>query len=320
MSAQEKTLVDLFRDVWRARFYMFFMTMLGVIAASAFVTLAIPHYRASMIVSPATPMNGAEISSLLADDSLFALRYLVQRVGVANSSDFLRFESMYDGASVAALLLEDPNIEKGVRMDRAFAFSKAPEGELGAESLAEYISDKVSLEPVGNTTLRRLVYRHPNRKFAVYFVERLHALADGLIRRTIREETEDRIAYLKDAVGGTSNPEHRRALTTLLLEQERLRMLVSIDQPYAAAIVEPPSAGAKPAWPDPLFLYSAFVIAGMMAGFVIYSIRAEAKASRQIRPATVTVRHPAWVKPQGQGSNENIVRSQHPKSDHAAAE
>ncbi|GJL86156.1 MAG: hypothetical protein DHS20C02_19310 [Micavibrio sp.] len=317
MSSEEKTLVDVVRDIWRARIYIVLMVAVGLVAAAALVALSTPYYRASIIVSPASPMNGAEVSSLLADDSLFALRYLVQRVGVANSSDFLRFESMYNGPSVAALLLDDPNVEKGLRMDRAFAFSKVSEEELSPESLAEYVADKVALEPVGNTTLRRMVYLHPNRKFASYFIERLHVLSDALIRKTIREETEDRIRYLKNAVATTSNPEHRRALTTLLLEQERLRMLVSIEQPYAAAVVEPASSSVKPYWPDPFFLFSVFAIAGALMGFVIFSIREELAAKRKPRVATVSVRHPSWIKPQNL-SNENTIKTSHGKTHHVS--
>ncbi len=310
MSSKEKTLADVLGDIWRARVYIVLMGAAGLMAAGVLIALSTPYYRANMIVSPASPMNGAEVSSLMADDSLFALRYLVQRVGVANSSDFLRFESMYNGPSVAALLLDDPNVEKGLRMDKAFVFLGESEEELSAESLAEYVADKVALEPVGNTTLRRMVYFHPNRKFASYFVERLHVLSDALIRKSIREETEDRIRYLKEAVATTSNPEHRRALTTLLLEQERLRMLVSIEQPYAAAVVEPASSSVKPHWPAPLFLFSVFAFAGMLAGFVVFSIRAEIKAKRKPRVATVSVRHPSWVKPQNL-SNENIIKTHH---------
>ncbi len=313
MSIEEKTLVDVLRDIWRAKVYVAVLGAAGLVLAGLWMVASTPYYRANMIISPASPMNGAEVSSLLANDNLFALRYLVQRVGVANSSDFLRFESIYNGPSVAAVLLKDPNIEKGLNMDRAFVFSRR-QSEWRPELLAEYVTDNVALEPVGNTSLRRLVYHHPNRKFATYFLGRLHGISDALIRKTIREETEGRITYLKGSVQKTSNPEHRRALTSLLLEQERLRMLVSIDQPYAAAVVEPPSGRVKPSWPDPYFLFSVFAFAGAVAGFVVFSIREELTKSKRIK-AAVSTRRRSWIKSGRAGSNENVIIS---SSSHAA--
>lgn len=275
-SRDEKTFPDVAAEIWGARRFVFWGLVLGALAASLFVLSARPQYRAQMIVSPANPMSGAEVSSLLADDSLFALRYLVQRVGVSNSSDFMRFENVYDGASVAAVLLKDSRIRQGLADDRSFRFSR-PAGNWSPEELSGYIGRRVKLEAVGATPMRRLVYLHPDRAFAVYFLRSLHHTSDDLIRLNIRDETTKRIAYLEEAIARTGNPENRRALTALLLEQERLRMLVSIDTAYAAAEVEPPSAGVKPWWPQPLLIFSALMFVGALTGFVINGFRNKAE-------------------------------------------
>lgn len=299
MSVKEKTLAEFLFDLWLGRVYIAIAGIIGFVVALAWLATATPYYRASMIVSPANPMNGAEISSLLANDNLFALRYLVQRVGVANSSDFLRFENVYQGPSVAKLLLKDENIISGLRMDKAFPFSKAKE-KWSAESLAEYVADHVRLEPVGATSLRRMVYNHPDREFASYFLTRIHGLSDKLIRRNIREETQERILYLKGAIKTTGNPEHRRALTSLLLEQERLRMMVSIEQPYAAAVVEPSASSVRPVWPDPYLLISGTVLVFAFSGFVIFSLRNEMAAPRR---KAISMKKQGWIKGEGENTN-----------------
>lgn len=211
-------------------------------------------------------MNGAEVSSLLASDDLFALRYMVQRVGVMNASDFTRFENVYSGVSVAAELLQDPRVQNGLTQDRPFAFSAAPSLQT-AEALSEYIQRRVTAETIGPTLMRRLVYMHPDPAFAAYFLGSLHAVADGMIRQSINQDANERIAYLQGAISHTDHPEHRRALTALLLEQERLRMLVSIDQPYAAAVVEPPSSSSRPLWPPRALVLLCAAFAGGLAGF-----------------------------------------------------
>lgn len=279
------TLKDLLRDIFSARGFIMVFALAGAVAAGLFVYMATPYYRAQMIVSPANPMNGAEVSSLLADDNLFALRYLVQRVGVANSSDFMRFENVYDGQSVATALLKDERITEGLSQDRMFPFSRS-ETQWNAAKLAEYIDERVRLEPVGATPMRRLAYYHPDPTFAVYFIQAIHTVSDTLIRRDIHTNAAQRVQYLQDAVGKTNNPEHRRALTTLLLEQERLRMLVSIEQSYAASVIEPAASSYKPRWPDKALVFAALVFAGALAGFVIWSIR-QAPASAALQTSGV---------------------------------
>ncbi len=266
---RDKTLGDLLSDIVKARGFIVTGILIGAALAALIGFVSVPHYKATMIVGPANPMDGAEVSSLLANDNLYALRHLVQRVGGANTTDFLRFENIYNGPSIAAKLLEDPAVVKGLMLDRSVEFSGGRKEYTPAE-LSEYLEKRVKLEPVGTTALRRLVYWHPHPEFAAYFLGRIHDLSDHHIRSDIREETTQRVKYLQDAIDRTNNPEHRRALTTLLLEQERLRMLVSIDQPYAAAVIEPPASSQKPEWPDYYLLLSCGILLGAFLGFILH--------------------------------------------------
>ncbi len=268
VSSGEKTLFDVIRDLWRARLAMAVFGFAGFVLALTFVTLARPYYRAEMVVAPASPIagqGGFQLSSL-PDPALW------QSQSIQNYPDFLRFENKFSAPTVAGLLLEDERIKGGLPLDRAFDLFE-PERVWTPETVALYLARRVTLEPVGNTPLRRLVYAHPDRDYAVYMLERIHHITDTLIRQNIRLETQERIEYLQEALGRTANPDHRRALADLLMEQERLRMMVSMDQPYAASIVEPPSAGVKPAWPDARLLFPAFILVGCFLGFLIYGAR-----------------------------------------------
>lgn len=272
MHGDEKTFADILDDIWHAKWVMLLCAVVGLGLALAWVMLATPYYKAEMIVSPANPMNGSEISPPTAGDDLFALRYLVQRMGVSNSSDFQYFENIFNGPQVAARLMQDPQIVNGIMQDVPFSFLPVRQS-WQPEDVAAYFTRHIEIEPVSNSALRRLVYKHPDRGFAVYTLGRMHDIADSLIRERIRSEASERIAYLNDAIAKTNNPDHRRALTTLLLEQERLRMLVSIDQAYAATVVEPASAGTRPVWPDGVFLVAVFMLVGAFIGFIAHAPR-----------------------------------------------
>jgi len=295
-------------DLWRGKFWLAAGMIVGFVAAVGFVASAVPHFKTHMIISPANSMNSAETSSLMADDNLFALRYLVQRVGVSNSSEFLRFENTFDGASVAKILLNDRRVVAGLELDHAFEFSKTKE-QWSAAELSSYIDRRVTLEPVGATTLRRMVYLHPRADFGQYFLNAIHVATDDLIRKTISAEATKRIAHLQKAVRETNNPDHRRALTSLLMEQERLRMLASVGTPYAAAVVEQPVSSAKAIWPSAAFVFSLFVAVGALIGFMIYAVRyAEAVQGQGAhRPAVKPVSAKRWFKDDSGNANHPLT-------------
>jgi len=283
---QEPTLAGFCAQIWRAKAYIALCLAAFLLLAGLFLANVQPRYKAELTLSPANPMNGGEVSSLLANENFFALRYMMQRVGVANASDFIRFEAMIDGASVAEVLLRDENILRGLRAEvqgaKGFDLLQqdAPEN---AAQLSEYIEKRVRISAIGATPLRRMVYYHANPDFARYFLSRLHGAADSLIRARVRAEASERIAYLQETIAETQNPEHRKTLTSLLLEQERLRMLSSIDQPYAAAMVEPPSVSAKALWPDRALVWLSFAAVGALAGFVMFSVRSAAQTDLNVQ-------------------------------------
>ena len=266
------TLVDLLRDVWKARLYIFAGLLIGCAGAISVQFTTVPHYESSMIIAPAHNMNGADSSSLGADSDFFLLRYMVQHMGLSGSSDFLRFENMYAGASVAKMLLEDPNIQKGLERDQAFLLSE-PQEQWTADQLAEYIHKRVIIDPVGATPMRTMRYAHPSKAFGQYFLHNLHKKTDSLIRAQTRNETEQRIAYIKQEIRQNTNPDHKKALINLLMEQERLRMMVSIGTPYAATVIEPPSSSVKTTWPSLTLLWSLCSALGMFLGFVVFNIK-----------------------------------------------
>jgi len=268
---REPTLSDLLGDLWQAKFWVLGAALIGMFSAFLFIQLSVPQYKASIILSPAAPMTGAETSSMLANDDLFALRFLVQRLGPGQGSDFQRFENIYTGPSVAAILLSDQKILQGLRSDKSYVFA-APEQNWSPEKLSAYLKKRTRLEPVGTSNARRMVYFHQDGAFAKYMLSAIHHIADGLIRRDIREDSRARVDYLRSAIADTSNPEHRRTLTTLLMEQERLLMLVSIDQPYAASVVEPAAIGVKPEWPDTKLVYLAAALVCALLGFLAHGV------------------------------------------------
>lgn len=269
----EPTLADILRDLMRARYALAGGALAGLCIAFLFLFTAVPHYRASMLVAPAERRAGPDIKALLPDNSSFALQYMVNTLGSQDSGDYMRFETTLREPTVATLLLRDPRIVAGIKADRAFSFLSPNDAAQTPETFSAYLTARVAVEPVGTTPLRRIVYKHPDPAFASYLLRALHVAADGLIRQEIRERTASREAYLGKALETVEHPDHRRALTSLLMEQEHVRMILAMDEPFAAIIAEPPAAAARPAWPRKSVVLPACILAGMIAGYALSSLR-----------------------------------------------
>lgn len=269
----EMSLADALRLLWSARAYLLAGAMIGIAASALLWGISIPHYRASLTLAPANPMNGAQFSRLLNDgESSSPLSFLLQRVGGGNTPDFVRFEAMIQGQAVAEALLENEVILQGLARDTSYLWSR-PQTTWTAAEFSEYLSQRVSLESLPGNGLRRLRYSHPDPRFAAFLLSEIYQKTDTMIRRKTKGETLGRIAYLQAELSKAANPEHRRALTDLLLEQERLNMLVSIDQPYAADAVEAAASSSKPLWPNIPLSACILALAGMVLGFAVFGLR-----------------------------------------------
>jgi len=273
MMQQEPTLGDLLKDLWQMKFALLWGGLIGLAFAVVFIASAVPHYRASMLVAPAERRTGPDIKALLPDNSSFAVQYLMNSLGSPDSGDYMRFENTLRETTVAGALLSDARIVEGVGKDRRFAFEGKNEVTSSPEKFSAYLVKRVAIEPVGTTPLRRLVYKHPDRVFAGYMLTRLHEAADSVIRQEIRNKTQSREAYLEKALLTVDHPDHRRALTSLLMEQEHVQMILAMDEPFAAIIAEPPAAGVKPYWPRKAIVLPVGLLAGMVLAYMLSGLR-----------------------------------------------
>lgn len=271
MTVQDATLGDVLAALWRARLFLLAGGVLGLACAALFLGAAVPLYRAEMIAAPAERGTSPDIKALLPDNSSFAVQYMLNTLGSADSNDFVRFENILRGPSVAARLLADPNIAYGVSAFRRFRFGPQAPAPHTAEELAAHLQAHVTITPVGTTALRRISYDHPDPAFARQLLARMYAAADALIKADIRSRTDNRTAWLENALETVDHPDHRRALTALLMEQEHIRMILSVDEPFAATLAEPPAAGPRPDWPKTALAVPAFVFSGMLIGYALFA-------------------------------------------------
>lgn len=271
-TAAELSFRDILTLVWRGRVAIMLGAFLGLAATGLFLMMAVPQYRITMLVAPAERAGKADVKALLPDNPSFALQYLVNSVGTQDTSDFIRFESALRAPSVAATILRDPVIRDGLAYGGRFIFSRAPDLESPAAVSAD-LERGIRIDPVGNTPLRRVTFTHRSPEFGVLLLNRLYGATDAMIRAEVSDKARNRAAYLKTTLAQVQHPDHRRALTSLLMEQEHILMLLSMDEPFAAVIAEPPSVSPNPWWPRRSLVCAAFIFAGMMLGYAVWGLR-----------------------------------------------
>ncbi|QJE72163.1 hypothetical protein HHL28_02740 [Aerophototrophica crusticola] len=147
-----------------------------------------------------------------------------------------------------------------------------------AVSLSRHLRRKLTLEKVHGGPIHRISFRHEDRAFAIMLVSRLHMVADRLLREEAARRTGKEVDYVRDKLKGISKAGDERALGALLADQERILMMLDIDLPFAADVIEPAHAQALPDWPNPVVLLPLGAVAGM--GLMVFAVTARLGLTR----------------------------------------
>lgn len=268
--APEPSLRDLAGWCWDARRWIVSGWCIGMVLALLWGLAAVPQYRITMILGPTTRTGTPDISALFPENASYALEYVLRSFGSGDSSDFMRFEAIVRGPAVSSRLMSSGELQTGWTHDRRWRWGRGNDFS-HPERLSAYLGKRVRLEPVGHTPMRRLTYHHADPAFGRMLLEALYNQTDGYIREEIKSKTADRIVWLRATMQKTADPDHRRMLTSLLMEQEQVAMILALNEPYAAVVSEPPSVSAKPVWPDARMIFPALGLIGSFIGFLGYA-------------------------------------------------
>ncbi len=263
---KEISLRELLQSFWRAKFYMLVGLLISFCFAFLFIYVSIPKYKSVMIVAPADGYALGDYASSVQYDRIAALPFWRPKDQEGASTDFYRFVHTLRGPAVSNILLKDESVLHSINRTQKNKIRTA-------EELSVYLKRYVRVDPLGATPLRRLNYSHPNAEFSAALLRKLHLVSDQMIRRDRRQHSQSRIAYLEKALRRASNPDHRKGITNLLMQQEHIQMLANLDEAYAAIIVEPASASPKPAWPNKPLVWFVSSAIGLLFGYIIWCFR-----------------------------------------------
>lgn len=266
----DMTLADLIHYTWKAKVYLLVSTLITVLCAYLFLASAIPEYKASMIVAPADGYALGDYASSIENERMTAMPFWRPKDSQGGSTDFYRFVHTMRGPAVAEILLEDKSVLKTINQAQETSIQTK-------EELSLYLEKHIKISPLGATPLRRISYRNADSKFASVLLRKIHLVADQMIRRDRRQQSQSRVDYLQKVLSTTTHPDHRKGITNLLMQQEHIQMLANLNEAYAAIVVEPANTKPKPDWPNPVLVWFSAVFIGLILGFMVWAYRFSAK-------------------------------------------
>lgn len=265
---------------------------LGFLIALAVLNLVPPEHTATIVIGPTSISGPAAMGVRAPIDRQNATNLAEHPAGSEEVSDFVRYLHLLTSRTVARRLLADTVLVHGLFEDRWDPVSQtwhlpaSPVSRVyrlilalaGRESWVEPDADALTLqlnrtlmvESVGTGALRRIRFRHADPAFARYLLSKVAAAADDQLREEARHRLETQIAYIRGQLATVVAAEHRRALVDLQADQERMLLLIGMDLPFAADVVEAPSAPVLPDWPSAPILLAALTAAGVaLAAFAV---------------------------------------------------
>lgn len=262
-----ENLPELIARIWRGRKFVFIGIAVGFVIALLLILLLKPQYEATMIVAP--PSHDSRTDSFV--EGVFVYAPDVEARIPTGSPEFIRFEQSLRGAAVANLIFKMDHIVDQIGDDSLWRGSsntiKTP------QDLSLYLTQHIQVETMGATSSRKITYRHPDPEFAAKLLVMLRKADDQIIRTSVKAETETKIEWLKTEFAKTLNPDHRQALAQLLMSEERRRMLLSLETPYAVNVVEEAASTPRPVVPNRPMILVMLLFVGVACGAIYTLIR-----------------------------------------------
>ena len=260
-----ENLPELLARIWVAKKNLLWGVVLGFIVSTILILFLKPQYEATMIVAP--PSRESRTDSFV--EGVFVYAPNVEARIPTGSPEFIRFEQSLRGAAVANLLYKMDTVATKIGEDSLWRGLSSD--ITSPKDLSVYLARHIKIEPMGATASRKITYRHPDPEFASKLLVFLRKADDQIIRTSVKTETETKIEWLKAQFAKTLNPDHRQAMAQLLMAEERRRMLLSLETPYAVNVVEEASSTPTPVVPNKALILIAMILIGGACG-AIYTL------------------------------------------------
>jgi hypothetical protein len=256
-----------------------------------------PSFTATLIVGPTAaegllgrgapipgPLSGSMINGAVhgaGEKMSYYQRFLYELISLSVANELASqpeimqrvFKPMWDASTQAW----GPDRRLGPRLRRMLSeLANRPSWTVpDGRDLARFLKSRIQIQQIGNTPLRRISYRHPDPEFARMLLSRLYVTTEHQLRTIAIRGNSRMIEEYERMVRATSDLEHKRALWATLIGHEQFAMMMNVDLPLAADLMEPAVCDALPDTPDPAMVLPLAFMAGLVLGLILVFCRTQ---------------------------------------------
>lgn len=279
---------EILRDLLRGWRLMLLLPLVALAGTLALLWSVQPEFTAVMVVGPTSTSGFAAMGARIPQPGREAASAAEQGTGSESLSDFARYLHLLTSVPVAERLMADPRLVQRMfpeRWDAEAGRWMEPAGATAAlrrllfrlagredwvlpdaGAVVQYLRRRIVVEPVGTSAMRRVRFRHSDRGFALAFLRALGEQADAHLRGEARRRTTAQLEFADALATTVTHTEHRKVFAELRNEQQRVLVMLDVGLPFAADVVEAPSADALPDWPDPTMVLIVALAGGLSVG------------------------------------------------------
>ena len=285
---EELTFRALFFQIVRGKWIILATMAVLVGLVTVWMKTTEPLYTASMVIAPTGEAGAGGMAGRLLQYGDLASLAGINLPSAEAVSPFTQFTELVTSVTVAQRLQDKYGVLQKLFERSWDAENKRwlpPEGPVesvmgwvrgffnlpawtppSATSFAAYLEDELEISEVARSGMRKIAFRHEDPEFAVRLLHWIHEESDELIREEAQERTTRQIEYIERKLATVSIIEHRQSLTQLLSDQEKEMMMIQVDLPFSARIIEPPTASDEPTFPKPELFLAISLVAGFFLG------------------------------------------------------
>ena len=267
---------------WRHRWLVLFTVIVMVALGVGLILVSPTRYTARLVVMPTEASQ--QLSDLLRNAGASVLASSLSTLtGNEQITYFDRFGKQLTSVSTAGALKDHPglveslmdlrwNDEKKIWESDSFVTPvKAALGldtsvDTGPQAIAEFLRRNLGQEQDRDSPITTLSLDAADPEVARQTLAYLHQYSDDQIKQAIYQQTQSKLEYLQRRLQSVTVNDYRQTLIGLILDQEKILMLIQPNLPFAAEALERPEVLTQPSSPKKGRILAVAVLLGLVIG------------------------------------------------------
>lgn len=269
---------------WRHRWLVVFTVAIGIAAGGVWIVLSPIRYTSQLVIMPTEASQ--QLSDLLrnAGGSMIA-DSLSNLTGSDQVTYFDRFSKQLTAVSTAAALKTHPGLVESL-MDLRWNDERRiwestsiitsierllgldTEADTSAQVVAEFLRESLSQDQDRDSPIVTLAIDAQEADVARQTLGYLYQYGDDQIKQGTYQQTQSKLEYLQRRLQSVTVNDYRQTMINLIIDQEKIMMLIQPNLPFAAQKLEDAEILSDPSWPkkDRILVFTALIGLAVGAG------------------------------------------------------